>query len=695
MKAMAGDKEKRYANALELKSDLQLYLDGKSVSAKKDNIFVRTKKWIIRNKVAAMGIAAAIICLVIGIIATALYQQKKTQEKIVNLLSQGENAGIAGKYEEAEEIFFSVLGLDNDNIQARNGIAHVSGKALALKNKRLAKEKVKEAKKLFESKDYIKAYDAYVATFALDPDSQEARQGIKITAVKADKQKAQEKIAPILNETKVMAGRKEEIDGKIVRLKAKMDKLKSKIKGYEDFNAKKPFWDAEKALLTTKIDNLKIESEIISKYLTILSHDGENIEARKALSQIYYNKFKEGEALQDKKGMAYYKALILTFDDGYYRNLLEKDGTLTLTSTPKADVYYMYCFIEGPDRRMVPAPFSPAAFYSERKDSAKDKTMYGIVPEFKLAKVAFSPIQKLLAFKKFNQLKKIDKLKLPRGSYLIILKKKGYIDTRVPVLIKRGEDNIIDNVKILKKKDIPRGFVYIPKGEFIMGGDANAPYSVARTTKFVPGFFISKNEVTAGDYLKFINYLEKHIPGSAEKYLPRKAVSSGYYWKKTGGRYQAAFPLDWPVLGISWNDARAYCKWVNRQHKDKGWEFRLPEDWEWEKAARGVDGRYFPWGNYFDYRFCSMANSIKGKRDGPDKIGSFPLDESVFGVKDVAGNVSEWCRTFYDQEKNIRINRGSAWSFVDENYARCAGRNGHSPSDVADFRGFRVVITKK
>ena len=91
----------------------------------------------------------------------------------------------------------------------------------------------------------------------------------------------------------------------------------------------------------------------------------------------------------------------------------------------------------------------------------------------------------------------------------------------------------------------------------------------------------------------------------------------------------------------------------------------------------------------------STMNSKKGKRDGPDKIGSFPLDESVFGVKDIAGNVSEWCRTFYDQEKNIRINRGSAWSFVDENYARCAGRNGHSPSDVADFRGFRVVITKK
>jgi formylglycine-generating enzyme required for sulfatase activity len=61
---------------------------------------------------------------------------------------------------------------------------------------------------------------------------------------------------------------------------------------------------------------------------------------------------------------------------------------------------------------------------------------------------------------------------------------------------------------------------------------------VDRTIRFVPDFFISKNEITAGEYLEFINYLETHIPGSAEKYLPRKAASSGFYWKKTNGRYQ-------------------------------------------------------------------------------------------------------------------------------------------------------------
>jgi formylglycine-generating enzyme required for sulfatase activity len=74
-------------------------------------------------------------------------------------------------------------------------------------------------------------------------------------------------------------------------------------------------------------------------------------------------------------------------------------------------------------------------------------------------------------------------------------------------------------------------------------------------------------------------------------------------------------------------------------------------------------------------------------------VGSFSPDESIYGVMDMAGNVSEWCNTFYDQKNNIRINRGAAWSFAEADYARCAARNGHSPSDVADFRGFRMVVS--
>ena len=302
------------------------------------------------------------------------------------------------------------------------------------------------------------------------------------------------------------------------------------------------------------------------------------------------------------------------------------------------------------------------------------------------------PIVKLLKPRDFNRFQTIDRVSLPEGSYLVICAKEGYLEARVPVKLGRADAKTLPAIRLLRKSEVPENFVYIPKGEFIMGGDLLAPYAVERTQKALPSFLISKYEVTSGDYLQFINYLESRMPGSAEKYLPRRSISSGYYWTKKGNRYESNFPDDWPVLGVSWNDARAFCKWMTRKYKNKGWTFRLPEDWEWEKAARGVDGRFFPWGRYFDYSFCSMANSKQGQREGPDKIGSFGLDESVYGVLDMAGNVSEWCQSYYDQAKNIRINRGAAWSYVAEDYARCASRNGHSPTDVADSRGFRMVV---
>jgi formylglycine-generating enzyme required for sulfatase activity len=197
-----------------------------------------------------------------------------------------------------------------------------------------------------------------------------------------------------------------------------------------------------------------------------------------------------------------------------------------------------------------------------------------------------------------------------------------------------------------------------------------------------------------GDYLKFINNLEARIEGSSERYLPRRSIESDFYWQKLGNSYQSSFPPDWPVLGVSWDDAAAYCKWLKNENGGR-WEFRLPEDGEWEKAARGVDGRLFPWGNYFDFKMCCMVHSKEGLRDGPDPVGSFELDESVYGVQDTAGNVCEWSQTFFDEGKNIRISRGGAWSYGDESFARCAGRNGASPSTVAPFRGFRIAISIK
>ncbi|MFC1523451.1 SUMF1/EgtB/PvdO family nonheme iron enzyme [Thermodesulfobacteriota bacterium] len=692
-KAMSPEMDSRYDGAVAVKKDLQLFLDGKSVSAKKDALFTRCRKWIIRNKVATAGIVAAVLCLAGGIVANSIYNEQQKSVNITALLEKAEQAGVAEDFEAAEESFFAVLGLDHDNGPARQGIARVSGKALAVKNRRLAVTKLHEAEQAFTDRQFARAYDLYVATLTLDPDSAGAKEKIMASAVGAEKAKIRNRIRPLLDDAQLLGRRQQEVDRELLDLTVRVKELQGNIKGFEDFPVKKPLWQAEQSLLDKRIDLLQLEGKILSKYSMVLSHDGENSQARNELAGIYFRKFLKAESLRQHEEMAYYRELLLTFDDGLYQKKLAQPGSIVFNTEPAADSYSLYHFQEGPDRRLVPVPFVPTVSLTPGDFTLRDST--GILPGFKPASTSVVPLRKLLVVAGTgpNRFTNGERLVLPAGSYLIVARKGDFLETRIPFMIQRGAEKVHDPVQLLRTKKVPSGFVYVPGGEFIRGGDSQAPYSVERQVTSIPGFLIQQHEVTVGEYLKFINDMERRLPGSAEKYLPRRAVSSGFYWEKTGNRYESSFPDNWPILGVSLNDAKAFCKWLSLQHKDKQWRFRLPDEQEWEKASRGVDGRVYPWGNYFDFRFCSMANSHADSRTGPDPVGAYELDESVFGLMDTAGNVSEWCHSYFDQAKNIMINKGSAWSFVDPGFARSAGRNGQSPAAVSDSRGFRIAMS--
>src|SRR5262249_47882819 len=140
-----------------------------------------------------------------------------------------------------------------------------------------------------------------------------------------------------------------------------------------------------------------------------------------------------------------------------------------------------------------------------------------------------------------------------------------------------------------------------------------------------------------------------------------------------------------PVMGVSFGDAEMYTDW--RSKKD-GIVYRLPREEEWEKAARGADGRFFPWGNGFDPTFCKMALSRPG-RPQPEPVGSFPADTSVYGMQDAAGAIREWCDSFYDEAHETRVLRGGAWYF-NPAYCRLAFRHGYLPHIVFTNFGFRL-----
>jgi len=143
----------------------------------------------------------------------------------------------------------------------------------------------------------------------------------------------------------------------------------------------------------------------------------------------------------------------------------------------------------------------------------------------------------------------------------------------------------------------------------------------------------------------------------------------------------------WPVLGISFEDAEAYCEWYTNR---SGVAVRLPREAEWEKAGRGLDGRLYPWGMRFDASFCKMAGSRVG-RPLPERVGSFGADCSPYAIFDMAGLVSEYCDSPFDADDALRVVKGGNYQSSGELACRLTHRRS-TPRGIPNlYHGFRLV----
>lgn len=131
-----------------------------------------------------------------------------------------------------------------------------------------------------------------------------------------------------------------------------------------------------------------------------------------------------------------------------------------------------------------------------------------------------------------------------------------------------------------------------------------------------------------------------------------------------------------PVVEVNWNDARAYCDWAG---------MRLPTEWEWEKGARGTDGRPYPWGD--DEPTAELA-SFGGLEGQPSPVGSYPKGASPYGLLDMAGNVWEWTGSDYEDSGWKTVRGGS---FFDARFLRSAIRNRNIPDYRIIDVGFRCA----
>jgi serine/threonine-protein kinase len=209
----------------------------------------------------------------------------------------------------------------------------------------------------------------------------------------------------------------------------------------------------------------------------------------------------------------------------------------------------------------------------------------------------------------------------------------------------------------------------------------------------VEEFAIMKTPVTVGQYLEFLNDIE---PEAAEKHTPRIEDGESYFPRDEHGRYHLpaqdaegdAWDPRWPILIVNYFDALAFAKW--RGQKD-GFEYRLPTAMEWEKAARGVDGRIYPWGDHFDATFCNMKDS-SNQRPVPKPVGTTTTDVSPFGVLDMAGNIVEWTSTPESSGSDRMTLKGAAY-----NSASIICRLDVDLASLPQYRyahyGFRLALT--
>ena len=194
-------------------------------------------------------------------------------------------------------------------------------------------------------------------------------------------------------------------------------------------------------------------------------------------------------------------------------------------------------------------------------------------------------------------------------------------------------------------------------------GDLEAPRAVPPIKVWVDSFVVQTHPVTHEQYLIFLNDLfNQGQIDKALKHTPQEMSTSGdsllallYTYNENMGFSlpQNAQELGWfpqsPVVMVNWWDACAYAEWY-AEHTQKPW--RLLSEWEWEKAARGVDGRAYPWGNYIDPSWCCNRLSHKEK-PGTQPVGTFPIDRSPYGVMGMAGNTADWTLTPHEDEPEI------------------------------------------
>jgi eukaryotic-like serine/threonine-protein kinase len=435
---------------------------------------------------------------------------------------------------------------------------------------------------------------------------------------------------------------------------AELGNLRNETAPWDPPESKQALWDAEDGFAVMENLAIRTMQSVVAAYEGALEEVPNHEHARLGLARLYAAELRRAEDRRDAFDRVYFSERLRQYQD----TASGGEAKLTvLAGAVEADA--MLQRFEERHRRLV----------------LGEEQLLGVTP--------------------------LEEVKVEAGSYTVILRREGTRPVRYPVLL-RPDDDLRVNVDVIAAEDLDEGEVLIPGGPALLGGDESTVDGRDLREVNVHSFIIMDKPVTFSDYLEFVADVYRSHPRLAESYLPTSDDGAVYFtWN--GSRFVAAKITIWgedenvlislPAVGVDAWSAEAYANWKSRKTKHL---YRLPTQEEWEKAARGVDGRRFPWGDTFDASFCKMRESRPGL-PRPEPCGAFPVDVSPYGIKDMAGGVADWVVTAADDgrdDSKIRrmVTRGGAWSDASLD-CRLSARRPYVAMEKSSRVGFRLART--
>ena len=363
---------------------------------------------------------------------------------------------------------------------------------------------------------------------------------------------------------------------------------------------KQEVWEAESRIRAIEIEVADAHARSMALLTRAVTLDPDHSEARALLCEQVILRHDRAVERGDEAAAAYHRRMLAEFDDGQHAALLAGTGAVQLETQPRgADLVLWRCF----ERNRMLAPASPREL--------------GPSPS------------------------KLDGL--PAGVYQVTATLQGHETLTTTFAVLAGQSTRL-RLRLLAEGTVAAGFVHVPAGTFRMG--AQFGLFTPAVEQALPDFLIAAFPVTCGQYLHFLHDVARRHPHQLPAWIPRSADGRRLAWRAdTHGH--VALPAadsefgpvdpDEPVSSITFSAAAAYADWLGRED---GYSYRLPTEDEWEKAARGPEGRQWPWGNRWESTYAATPDTWPQWR--PPPVGYMPGDRSPYGVHDLAGGVREW-----------------------------------------------------